>query len=250
MSCIRMHHLCRSTSRWSAAMALTMHLVTVSRGSTTCRLVAPAVLRPCRSSGRAISPPDFSLVGRTGCRRAPHHSVVRHKYSSPGRTGSTSTTSRVRVSRLLAQLVVDYFAYAMWQRASSPRASRRQLFCLCHVSRTGLTSTTRRPVAPALLRPCRASGHAVSMLDFFSVGRTGSHRAPGHSFSRLDLLFGRTCSTSAMPCIATTCLTSTPTLPRLRRVPPGHHLATSSALPRLRHATSSSDCITSTIHLD
>jgi hypothetical protein len=35
-------------------------------------------------------------------------------------------------------------------------------------------------IAPALPRLCRASGRAVSTLDFSSVGRTGSRRASGH----------------------------------------------------------------------
>jgi hypothetical protein len=47
------------------------------------------------------------------------------------------------------------------------------------------SSTTRRPVAP---RICRASGRAVLRLDFSSVGHTGSHRASGHSVSKLYYL--------------------------------------------------------------
>jgi hypothetical protein len=35
-------------------------------------------------------------------------------------------------------------------------------------------------IAQALLRLCRASGRAVSMLDFSSVGRIGSRRVLGH----------------------------------------------------------------------
>jgi hypothetical protein len=41
-------------------------------------------------------------------------------------------------------------------------------------------------IALALLRLCRASGRAVSMLDFSSVGRTGSRRASSHCVSRRD----------------------------------------------------------------
>jgi hypothetical protein len=41
-------------------------------------------------------------------------------------------------------------------------------------------------IAPALLYLCRASGRAVSPLDFSSVGRTGSCRASGHCVSRCD----------------------------------------------------------------
>jgi hypothetical protein len=41
-------------------------------------------------------------------------------------------------------------------------------------------------IASALLRLCRASGRAVSPLDFSSDGRTGSRRASGHCVSRRD----------------------------------------------------------------
>jgi hypothetical protein len=89
--------------------------------------------------------------------------VVRLKYSSPGCSGSTSLTPRVRVPRHLARLVawlvtrlvVDYFTYVVRPVASAHRAARR--------------------------RP-----HAVSPLNFSSVGCTGSRRVPGQSTSRLD----------------------------------------------------------------
>jgi hypothetical protein len=42
-------------------------------------------------------------------------------------------------------------------------------------------STTRHRPAQALLRLCRASRRVVPSLDFWSVGRTGSRHAPGHS---------------------------------------------------------------------
>jgi hypothetical protein len=70
----------------------------------------------------------------------------------------------------------------------APRVSHCLLLRLCHVSRTGLTSTTRRPVAPALLRLCRAFKHTISPLDFSSFGCIGSLCAPGHRVSRLDYL--------------------------------------------------------------
>jgi hypothetical protein len=46
-------------------------------------------------------------------------------------------------------------------------------------------STTRRLAAPALLCLRRAPGRAVSLLDFSSVGCTGSRSVPSHSVSRL-----------------------------------------------------------------
>jgi hypothetical protein len=41
-------------------------------------------------------------------------------------------------------------------------------------------------ITQALLPLCRASGRAVSPLDFLSVGHTGSRRASGHCVSRCD----------------------------------------------------------------
>jgi hypothetical protein len=72
--------------------------------------------------------------------------------TSRGSLSTTSPTPRVRVprhlARLVALLVVDYFAYATRSGASSPRTTRR---------------------LPCIVLP----------LDFSSVGRTGSCRAPG-----------------------------------------------------------------------
>jgi hypothetical protein len=48
------------------------------------------------------------------------------------------------------------------------------------------TATTRPPVASTLLRLCCAFGRIVSMLDFSSVGRAGSHRVSGHSVVHRD----------------------------------------------------------------
>jgi hypothetical protein len=59
------------------------------------------------------------------------------------------------VPRHVARLVVDFFAYAARPGASARRAARR--------------------------RP-----RVISPLDFSSVGRTGSRRAPDHFVSRLD----------------------------------------------------------------
>jgi hypothetical protein len=75
---------------------------------------APALLRLCRASGRAILTLDFSLVGRTGSRRASGHCVSRRDYSS-------SVLHRL------------YYAYAMHPEAPSPRSTSRQLVALAHV---------------------------------------------------------------------------------------------------------------------
>jgi hypothetical protein len=47
-----------------------------------------------------FSPLDFSLVGRTGSRRAPGHSVSRLGYSPLGCTGSSAPMSCIRTRRL------------------------------------------------------------------------------------------------------------------------------------------------------
>jgi hypothetical protein len=68
---------------------------------------------------------------------------VRREYSSPGCSGSTSRTPRVRVprhvvplvARHVARLVVDYFAYATRPGGSARRAARCRLLCLCRASR-------------------------------------------------------------------------------------------------------------------
>jgi hypothetical protein len=71
-------------------------------------------------------------------------------------------------------------------------------------STTSCAAGTRRSAAPALPRLRRASGRAVSRLDFSSVGRTGSRCAPGHSVSRLDYSSPDcTGSTAPMSCIRT-----------------------------------------------
>jgi hypothetical protein len=44
--------------------------------------IAPALLHLCRPSGRAVSPLDFSSVGRTGSRHVPVHSVMHRDYPS------------------------------------------------------------------------------------------------------------------------------------------------------------------------
>jgi hypothetical protein len=73
----------RSTSRRSVALALAVRLVTASRGAAT-RCPDCTGSRICHASGRAVSPLDFSLIGRTGSRRASGHCVSRRNYSSSG----------------------------------------------------------------------------------------------------------------------------------------------------------------------
>jgi hypothetical protein len=128
MLCVRTRHLAArllvGRSHWLSPCVRSLHL--------TVRLlvvrIAPALLRLCRASGRAVSTLDFSLVGRTSSRRVPGHSVVRRDYPSRGRNGYTSPTPRVwvpwHVARLVALFVVD-FDYTARLGASARRAARR-----------------------------------------------------------------------------------------------------------------------------
>jgi hypothetical protein len=108
-------------------------------------------------------------------------------YLSAGYNGSTSTTSRVRMPRLVARLVVDnfascrllvdYSAYAARPGASARRAARHRLL-----------RAPRLRLAPH----CLYFSHAVRR-DYLSRGNTGS------TSSTL-----RTATTSSSGCIALT----------------------------------------------
>jgi hypothetical protein len=153
--------------------------------------------------------------------------------SSRGSSSTTSPTPRVRVPRLVGWLIVDLAP----SRRSTSRRSVALAPTVCPVTPSH-GSATRRPAALALLHLCRASERAVSPLYFSSVGCIGSRRAPDRSFSRLDysvppldLLSGRTGSTSATPCITTTCLAATLAVLRVRHVPPRHSPPVASRRP-------------------
>jgi hypothetical protein len=112
-----------------------------SHRSTSCRTVAPALLRLRRAPGRVVSLLDFSSVGCTGSHCVPSHSVACRDYPSPGRNESTSPMPCDQVPRLLARLVADYFAYVVRPGASARRAARRRLLRLCRTS--GCLDTSR-----------------------------------------------------------------------------------------------------------
>jgi hypothetical protein len=100
---------------------------------------------------------------------------------------TTSTTSRIQVprhvTRLVAPLIIDYFAYAMRPGASARRAAR--------------LAARRR-----LLRLSRASG----CLDMsHGSSRGSSSTTPCAATSSCS----HTGSASATPCVATTCLAAT-----------------------------------------
>jgi hypothetical protein len=146
--------------------------------------IAPALLRLCRASGRALSTLDFSSVGRTGSHRVPGHSVVRRDYPSRCRNRYTSPTPRVwvlrHVARLVAWLIVDYFAYAARLGASAHRTAhhaarhtaRRRLLRLCHAfgclgtsrgSSRGSSSTT------STMPRARVPRHVARLVMLFIV---------------------------------------------------------------------------------
>jgi hypothetical protein len=238
-----------------------------------------ALHQPCCVSRLLRALPLGLLSGRTGstsntpcaattCSR-PHrlyvNCAVHRDYLSADCNGSTSTTSHVRMPRLVAWLIVNYFSHAAHTGASAHRVARhtvrRRLLCLlrasgCLVTSHGSSSTTSptprvrvpRHVARLVtrlvvdyfayaVRPGVSARHvarrrprAFSPLDFSSVGCTGSHRAPDRSVSRLYYSVCRH-SNSATPCIATTCLAATPTLLRVRRASPRHRLSVASRRP-------------------
>jgi ribosomal protein S15P/S13E len=135
----------RSTSHWSCVRSLHLaaRLLVVR--------IAPALLRLCCASGRAISTLDLSSVGRTDSRRVPSHSIVRRDYPSRDRNGYTSLPPRVRVPQHVARLVTRLVAPLVVDYSTSRGSSRGSL--RCSLSTTHLAQARRR-----LLRLRRASG--------------------------------------------------------------------------------------------
>jgi hypothetical protein len=190
---------CATTTRLPTATALHQPY----RAPRLRRLVALAILRLCCASGRAVSALDFSSVGPTDSRRAPGHSVsrlhrlyinyvVHREYSSPGCSGSTSTMSCDRVPRLVAGLVVDYFAHAACPRASARCTAHRRLLCPRHASGCLDTSRGSSLTTSPTLR-IWVSRHIVRLVsplvvDYFAyAARPGAsaHRAACHAARRL-----------------------------------------------------------------
>jgi hypothetical protein len=129
MSCIRTRRLAArllvGRSHWLSpcvrSLCLAARLLVVR--------IAPALLRLCRAPGRAVSPLDFSSVGRTGSRRAFGHCVSRRDYSS-------------------SVLHWLYCAYAVHPDAPSRRSTSHRSVALALAVRSVTASrgaTTRRP---------------------------------------------------------------------------------------------------------
>jgi hypothetical protein len=145
MSCIRTRRLAArllvGRSHWLSPSVRSLHLA----ARLLVVRIAPALLRLCRASGRAVSPLDFSSVSRTGSRRASGHYVSRRDYSSSA------------LHRL-------YCTYAVHPDASSRRSTSRRSVALALTVRPVTASrgaTTRRPdctgsIVPMLcIRTCR-----------------------------------------------------------------------------------------------
>jgi hypothetical protein len=133
--------------------------------------------------------------------------------SSHGSSSTTSTTPHVRVprhvarliTRLVVPLVVDHFAYAARPGASARRVAH-------------LTARHR------LLHLCRASG-------CLGTSRGSSRDSSSTTPCAASSSCGHTGSTSAAPCVATTCLEATLALLRVRRAPPRRSLPVASRRP-------------------
>jgi hypothetical protein len=138
--------------------------------------IAPALPRLYRASGRAVSPLDFSSVGRTSSRHASGHCVSRRDYLS---------------SWLVAWLFIDYFAYAARLGASARRAARRRLLRLHHASGclgTSLGSTrgsSRRSLSTTSPTPhAWVLRHIARLVAWFVVDYFAYAARPGASACR------------------------------------------------------------------
>jgi hypothetical protein len=140
---------------------------TTSCAATTRLPVARALPQPCHAPS---------------CRSTSRRSVALARAVRPVTTSRGATTRRpdctssiapmpcIRTCRLAARLLVGRSHWLPPCVRSLHLAARLLVVRL----------------APALLRLCRASGRAVSPLDFLSVGRTSSRRVSGHCVSRRD----------------------------------------------------------------
>jgi hypothetical protein len=122
--------------------------------------------------------------------------------SSCGCTGSTSTLPCVATTHLLVASAIHHLCRAprllvtqlhglylnlvMRRHAARLLVGRSHWLSPCTQSLRLAARLLVVRITQALLPLCRASGRAVSPLDFLSVGHTGSRRASGHCVSRCD----------------------------------------------------------------
>jgi hypothetical protein len=148
-----------------AARCMLLHLPQLLEYNSINYSATSALHQPCCVSRLLRALPLGLLSGRTGstsntpcaattCSR-PHrlyvNCAVHRDYLSADCNGSTSTTSHVRMPRLVAWLIVNYFSHAAHTGASAHRVARhtvrRRLLCLlrasgCLVTSHGSSSTT------------------------------------------------------------------------------------------------------------
>jgi hypothetical protein len=135
----------------------------------------------------------FTYAARPGAlaRRAARRRLLRLRCASAC-LGSPSTTSPRAARHRLLHLCCAIRCLCSSRGSSSTTSPMLCDRVLQHVARFVVdhapphVSTTRCLAAPALLCLRRAPGRAVSLLDFSSVGCTGSRSVPSHSVSRLD----------------------------------------------------------------
>jgi hypothetical protein len=159
-------HMYMSTT--TSTFACSGSASTTPCAATTTRLpVAQALPQSCHApSCRSTSRRSVALALNVRPVTASHGATTRR----PDCTGSTAPMPCIRTHRLDARLPVSR---SHWLST-----------CVQSLHHTARLLVVR--IAPALLRLCLASGHTVSTLDSSSVGRTGSHRVPGHSVVRHD----------------------------------------------------------------
>jgi hypothetical protein len=166
---------------------------------TTCGPVVSTLPRLRRASGRAVSPLDFSSVGRTGSHRAPGRSVSRLDHACvvhPGASarhaarlaaGHAARRRLLRLRRTSGCLGTSSGSSStMCRLAARLLVGRSQWLSSCVRSLCLAARLLVVRIALDLLRLYRASGRIVSPLDFSSVGRTCSRRASDHFVSRCD----------------------------------------------------------------
>jgi hypothetical protein len=165
-----------------------------------CRLLRLRRTSVCHGTSCGSSCGSSSTTSPMLCDRVPRHVVRLVVDHAP----SCRSTSRRSVALALAVRLVTASRGAATRRpdctvslALMPCIRTRRLTTRLLVNRSHWLSQCVRSlclaaqllvvrIAPALLRLCRASGRAVSPLDFLSVGRTSSNRAFGHCLSRRD----------------------------------------------------------------
>jgi hypothetical protein len=206
------------------------------------RLVVPLVVdytaRPGASARRA---------SRHAARRAARRRLLRlcrasgclgtSRGSSRGSScRSSSTTPRVRVprhvarlvTRLVAPLVVDYFAFAARPGSSARRAARHRLLRLRRA--TGCLGTSRGSSRGSLRRSSLTTSHMPRVRVPRHVTRPVTRLIVDYSVRR-DFVLRPAGSTSATPCVVTTCLAATLALLRVHYAPPRRCLPVASRRP-------------------